>query len=280
MPDLFKAFCGSFIFLLQDMESIYTETCFLSAGEANPEQELSLPILMAKLIDIATAHANELGIGNPAMKELNAGWVLSRVTIDMNEYPHVNDTYCISTWIVSFNRHFSERAFRITSPDGKVYGYARSIWMVMSTVDRTNLGLSHLYLDKSIIDGTEPPIERQEKHRVIIPALSDEEMSEKVLVATHPVYNYCFKYCDLDSYRHVNTVRYVSLLLNRFSLETFDRNYVSRLELSFMHEARYGMNIQLLRHDSAPGKSSFLIMEDGERPLFYARIILKERMQL
>ncbi len=260
------------------MQPIYTETCFLSAGEANPEQELSLPILMAKLIDIATAHANHLGIGNPAMKDLSAGWVLSRVTIDMDSLPRVNDTYCISTWVVAFNRHFSERDFCISSPDGKIYGYARSVWMVMSTIDHSNVGLSHLSLDESLIDGRQAPIERQEKHRVILPPDQKSEDSHSDLVATHPVYRYCFKYCDLDSYRHVNTVRYVSLLLNRFTLETFDKKFVSRLELSFMHEAKYGVNIDLLRHDSEPGKSSFLIVEEGGRPLFYARIILKDRL--
>lgn len=260
------------------MQPIYTETCFLSAGEANPEQELSLPILMAKLIDIATAHANHLGIGNPAMKDLSAGWVLSRVTIDMDSLPRVNDTYCISTWVVAFNRHFSERDFCISSPDGKIYGYARSVWMVMSTIDHSNVGLSHLSLDEALIDGRQAPIERQEKHRVILPPDPKSEDSHSDLVATHPIYRYCFKYCDLDSYRHVNTVRYVSLLLNRFTLETFDKKFVSRLELSFMHEAKYGVNIDLLRHDSEPGKSSFLIVEEGGRPLFYARIILKDRL--
>lgn len=262
------------------MQSVYTETCFLSAGEANPEQEMSLPILVAKLIDIATAHANSLGIGNPAMKEMNAGWVLSRLTLDMDSLPHVNDTYCVSTWVVEFNRHFSERDFCISSTEGKIYGYARSIWMVMSTIDHSNVGLSHLSLDNSLIDGTIAPIEKQEKHRIILPPDSIEEASGTSLIATHPVYEYCFKYCDLDSYRHVNTVRYVSLLLNRYSLKTFDENFVSRLELSFMHEAKYGMNIELLRHDSTSDKSAFLIVEKDGKALFYARIILKPRKQL
>ena len=115
------------------MESIYKEIFFLSAGEANAEQEMSLPILVAKLIDIATTHANSLGIGNPSMLEIHAGWVLSRLTVEMDSYPKVNDDYVISTWVESFNRHFSERAFSISSPNGKIYGYARSVWMVMDT---------------------------------------------------------------------------------------------------------------------------------------------------
>lgn len=256
------------------MSSIYTETCFLSAGEANPEQKLSLPILMAKLIDIATAHANSLGIGNPAMAHMKAGWVLSRVTLEMESYPNVNDTYCISTWMVSFNRHFSERDFCISSPEGKVYGYARSIWMVMSTVDHSNVGLGHFSLPDELIKGTPAPIATQAKHGLIVPQGASDDLPRGAIVATRPIFDYRFKYCDLDSYRHVNTVRYVTLLLNRFSLEAFDASFVKRLELSFMHEARYGMETQLLQHDDEFGKSSFLLKEKDGQPLFYARLLL------
>lgn len=260
---------------------ILTESYFLSASEANAEQELSLPILTSKLIDIATAHANALGVGNPAMGDINAGWVLSRLTIELLRYPKVNETYSISTWIESTNRHFSQRAFKISSGDGETLGYARSIWMVINTIDHSNVGLSHLYFDPQLIDGTIPPIEKQERHSEII---SDDEATEESakgkMVASEPVFEYRFKYCDLDFYRHVNTVRYVSLLLNRFSLEEHDDFMVSRLELSFMHEAKYGMETQLLRKDCNDSlTSSFLLRKKEDKsPLFFARMFRKPRV--
>lgn len=260
------------------MEGLYSETFFLSAGETNAEQEISLPLLTAKFIDIATAHANSLGIGNPSLKEINAGWVLSRITMEMESYPKVNEEYTISTWIESFNRHFSERAFMVSSPDGRIYGYARSVWMVMDTSAHTNVGLSHCKLSEEYILGDIPPIDKQSKHTGII--LSDESDNSKgVLLATHPVFNYRFEYCDLDFYRHVNTVRYVTLLMNRFSLKEHDSTIVRRLELSFLHEARYGMHTQLLRSDEDGSKvSSFLLREAEDRkPLLFARVFRAER---
>lgn len=261
------------------MTPIFKETYFLSAGEANAEQELSLPILTSKLIDIATAHANSLGIGNPSMEQMNAGWILSRLTIEMERYPKVNDTYIISTWIESTNRHFSERAFKISSENGEVYGYARSIWMVMDTVNHTNVGLSHLKFENEWIDGTIPPIERQARHSTIVEKIDGEEQHRGVIIATAPVFDYRFKYCDLDFYRHVNTIRYVTLLLNRFSLEEHDKAFVKRLELSFLHEAKYGMETQLLRSDSEDGeRSSFLLRKNADKsPLFFARLFRKRR---
>lgn len=262
------------------MEKIYKETYFLSAGEANPEQEMSLPELVAKLIDIATLHANHLGIGNPSMKDIHAGWVLSRLTIEMQSYPHVNDKYSISTWIESFNRHFSERAFCIMDENGKVLGYARSVWMVMDTLSHTNVGLAHFSLPAELISGEKPPIPRQAKHIPIINNPSSDEL-KGCLPATHLDYDYRFKYCDLDSYRHVNTVRYVILLLNRFSLEEFDKTFVRRLELSFLHEARYNMETSLSRSDSDNDNdvmSCFYLRDKSDNsPLLFARLFRANR---
>lgn len=247
------------------LDKIFTEKYFLSAGETNAEQEMALPLLVTKLIDIATAHANSLGIGNPFMPKPGCGWVLARLTIEMDHYPEVNSDYTISTWVESWNRHFSERAFRICDPDGNVYGYARSIWMVLDTETRANYGLANLNFDASMIADEPCPIERQEKHRTI--------------TDPHPV-SYRFKYCDLDSYRHVNTVRYVDLLLNQFSLDTYDANCVGRLELSFLHEARYGMTAELHSEETAPGRRAFFLKATEEdTPILYSRLNLNPRTQ-
>ena len=68
----------------------YSQKIFISANEANPEGELAVNVLVTDLIMVATQAAMELGIGNPTMAHLNAGWVLSRLTIEMKSYPKVN----------------------------------------------------------------------------------------------------------------------------------------------------------------------------------------------
>lgn len=252
------------------METIYSQEFFLSAGEADAEKEMAMPLLVSKLIDIATAHANSLGIGNPDMADPDLGWVLSRLTIDMTELPRVNDTYSISTWVEGWNRHFSTRCFMIARPDGTPLGYARSIWMVLNTKTRANAGLSGLHLSDGIISSKECPIEKQAKH---------VKIGEGGLKATAPAVDYTFKYCDLDSYRHVNTVRYVQLLLNQMPLERYDDNRLQRLELSFLHEARYGMRVTLQRHDE-PGNSlhsSYYIEADDATPILFARTLFTPR---
>lgn len=261
------------------MESTLTHTYTLSAGEDNAERELSLPVLMSHIIEISTEHANLLEIGNPNMVDIHAGWVLVRLTLEMESYPQGNDPYCITTWVESFNRHFSERSFKIFSPDGKIFGYARTIWMVMDTENHTNVGLTHLKLPEGFEFGSKAPIELQAKHVPIVTELTEEDLAKGSILATSAPTRHVFKYCDLDFYRHVNTVRYVELLLNQFSLKEHDTFFVNRMEISFLHEAKYGVPSELLRSDNTEKNlSSFLLRkEDDKTHLMFARLRLLPR---
>lgn len=255
------------------MEPYIEKKYFLSANDANAEGNLSLTSLTSNIIDIATDHANSIGIGNPTMVDIHAGWILSRLTIDLKETPKVNSEYVLKTWIEDFNRHFSARCFSITSPEGKIYGYSRTIWLVMDAVNHKNLGLSHLNLPKEMILGESAPISRQEKHFPIVE--NEKDVIGKSILATHNPYRYTFQYCDLDFYRHVNTVRYVTMLLNQFTLKEHDESRVSRIELSFLHEASYGMNTILLRADSKDDSllSSFQLTDaSNNNALLFARV--------
>lgn len=251
---------------MDNIEKTITRTYYLSAAECNAQQEMSLPMLVQKLIDVATEHANILGIGNPFMPKPDMGWVLSRLTIEMNRYPRENTDYTITSWVEDWNRHFSHRAFSISDTDGNILGYARSIWMVLNTSDRTNAGLSGLNFKPEWISDIKCPIPMQEKHVRIEP-----DGHESV---------YCFKYCDIDFYRHVNTVRYIDLLLNQFSMQAYDDNIVSRLELSFLHEASYGTEIRIMKQLADTNRRLYrLYLEsaDATIPILYSRLSFSPR---
>lgn len=259
------------------MEKIFSQSYFISANEGNPEGELALTALTANIIEVATLYANSLGIGNPTMAHLHAGWVLSRITIEMERYPQVNTDYTVSTWVESWNRFFSLRAFEITDNDGKVCGYARTVWMVLNTDTHENFGTGHLHLPEEVIAPRECPIPMQMRHKTILPP--DSPARASALVATAPTATYTFKYNDIDFYRHVNTVKYVAILLNQYSLQQFDEFLPNRMELSFMHEGKFGETIDINRYDDSDELSSFSFSPAGkpESPIMFGRISLKPR---
>lgn len=254
------------------------EEWFLSAGEVNAEGEISLSLLTSKIIDVATAHANALGVGNPAMEHLGRGWVLTRMAIEMERYPKVNERYGLVTWVEDWNKHFSIRNFMVTDDRGEPCGYATSVWMVLDTHTRENAGLSHLSPPEGMISSRKCPIKRPGKHLVILPLDCDREPIRGEIKATADARDYRFGYSDLDFYRHVNTVRYVSMLLNQFSLEQMDRMKVHRLEMAFMREGRYSEPVKLLRSDRDEGQTMFSLADaDDGTPLLFASVSLLGR---
>lgn len=266
--------------------SEYTKSWFVSAGDVNAERELSLPILTQSLIDLATNHANSIGIGNPYMPDSHTGWVLSRTCIEMNRFPSVDSDYSVTTWIENWNRHFSERCFSIADKEGNTVGYARQIWMVLDTVTHANAGLDRLPFKDEFISKRVCPIPRQGKHRQLILPSEVTGKESRVVIAEPDPAEYTFLYSDLDGYRHVNTVRYVRILVDQFSLQIHDEFMIRRIEVSFLDEGAYGMTVEILKakadvNDEAhPDQIVYdLLLRDkaSKTPVLFAKVFMTPR---
>lgn len=205
--------------------SEFSRTFFVTPGLCNARRELPLPHLVSDIIELATDHANRLGIGFKVMTPKGVGWVLSRLTVSMKRYPRFNEHFTLTTWIEAWNRHFSVRDFAVETSAGEIIGYARTIWMVIDLKSHANAGTGVVSLDPSLISPRECPIE------------STRRISRKT---PDEVRQYTFRYTDIDFYSHVNTVRYIELLLNQFPLSRYIDSHVERIDVSFRHEARYG----------------------------------------
>lgn len=199
-------------------------------SESDARQQLPLTLLVAQLIDLATDHANELGIGYHFLEPRGLGWVLSRLSVEMKRWPKTGEHFTMSTWIESWNAHFSERCFSFVAKDGEVLGYARTVWVIIDLESHRSVGTAGEHVAESLIEGVKCSIPKQQRHRPFEPTAVAE---------------YTFRYTDLDFYRHVNTVKYISLLLNQFSLQDFDSNLLSRFDIAFAHEAKYGESVTI-----------------------------------
>ena len=59
--------------------------------------------------------------------------------------------------------------------------------------------------------------------------------------------DYQVKVSDLDVNRHLTSSKYIDHLLDRFSLEIFDKERVARFEIQYISEARYGDDVYLMK---------------------------------
>lgn len=214
-------------------EKSYTSSIFLSAGRCNAQGELPLTSLSQHLIDIATAHANLLDIGYDCLRRSNASWVLNHMLIEMTRYPKINQSYKITTWVVTTTRLYSDRAYAITDIDDNILGYALTRWVAIDIDARKPVNLIQIFDGKDPNTGVLPPIQGFKR-------LTPVEDAEIII-------DYTFKYCDIDCNRHVNTTRYIEHILNLYSVDFFDSKMPAKLDIVFHHEAYFGDQVSILR---------------------------------
>lgn len=242
--------------------NVYTHRYFLTAGECNAEGQMPVTLITARLIEVATEHANSLGIGYATLIKLNLAWVLSRVSIEIISLPGINDEYTVETWIESTNRLFSERCFKITGSDGRVYAHARTTWAAIDITSRRAANPGQL---GEVMFPLNPPVCPVEAARRMSPLPDNAEKSA-----------YTFGYTDLDFNRHVNTVRYIDLILGHWTLDWHDSHEIGRFDITFHRECHYGEHIDLRVHtdDSLVSQCE---LTDGNSRAVSAAIAWRER---
>lgn len=242
------------------IETSYSQTFFLTAGECNAQGVMPVTLLVSRVIEVATAHANRLDIGYGRLSKLSIGWVLSRVSVEMERWPGINETYTMLTWIEDFTRFYSDRCFLITDAEGHVLGHVRTVWVAIDMNRRSVADLSDIARPEMIFAERTCPVPKQRKMAAV-------PIDEAVRVA-----DYTFAYSDIDFNRHVNSVRYIEHILNLWPMEHFDRWTLRTFEITYAHECLFGQRVTIAAiddTDTAAGTATAAvdIVRDGERAI-------------
>lgn len=191
------------------------------------------------LLNAAENHAKARGFGMMNLNDVNYTWVLSRLTIEMEEMPSVYEEIEVCTWIENLYRLFTNRNFSIVRKNGKTYGYARSVWAMINydTRQPANLeGLEGEKFDPYLAPEIPCPIEKQGRVKPL-----DNDCLVKVIDT---------EYSDIDMNGHVNSIKYIEHIMDLFPLEAYQngRN-LKRMEIAYMAESYYGDKLLLYKRD-------------------------------
>ena len=187
---------------------------------------LSFGFLANKMLITAGNHANERGFGKERLSADGKTWVLSRLAIEIDEYPNEGDTYYVETWVEGVNRLFTSRNFRVLGHDGRVLGHARSTWALIDVVTRQPADLTTLYDGELAAYSCDEPCPIQGVGRTRVKA-------------TEPTGEFMPLYCDIDYNGHLNSVKYIEHMLNELPLEIFRTHTIHRVEVSYSLECFY-----------------------------------------
>lgn len=203
--------------------------------------KLFMGVLGNHLLNSAGFHATERGFGIAEMNESNYTWVLSRLAVEMMDMPSDYETFSVDTWIENVYRLFTDRNFTIYGKDGKVYGYARSVWAMINLDTRKPADLLALH-GQGLVDYIETdkicPIEKPGRIKV----------TQQMPLRTIEVY-----YNDIDINGHVNSIKYIEHILDLFPKQWFAEKKVARFEMAYVAESYYGDTLSFFRDEVDEG---------------------------
>ena len=230
---------------LTDKDLRLTHNYMLTAAECDAGGTISPALMTERIIEVATQHANLLGIGYADLSQHGIGWVLSRMALHMKRWPRFNHSFALHTWIEDVNRIYSTRCRRITDESGDTRGEARTIWAAINTADRTPADISILGLDSLVIGADGITVPRPGR----IPPCSSEDVRT----------SYTWRYSDIDINRHVNSVRYIETMLDTWPLSHYDTHSIAQLNIIYQHECLYGQTVAVAARNIAATKQETLL---------------------
>ena len=183
------------------------------------------------MLQAAGRDAYGRGFGIDALADNNFGWVLSRIAVEMDYMPSQYSEFTLHTWISDYNRLSSTRNFTLTDNEGREFGRAVSQWCMLDyatrmPVDMNTMAKAH---EGNMVDAPSP-CERPRRIGVI---------------TSEPVVEHRVVYSDIDFNRHMNTMRYIGLMLDMVDIEHLTANRPLRIDVHFIAECLYGQTIKV-----------------------------------
>jgi len=202
---------------------------------------LFLGVLGNHLLNAAGRHSHNRGWGIDQLNERHYTWVLSRLSIELTETPAQYEHVEVETWVESVMKLFTERNFLIrNADDGRIYGYARSIWAMIDLETRQPSNLLEVKngdILNYVIPAEEKPCPIAKHGRVRV-------------TSTDPVRAIPTFYSDVDINGHINSVKYIEHILDLFSREQFEQHRIRRFEIAYKAESYLGDTLTFLTEET------------------------------
>lgn len=217
---------------------------------------LFMGVLGNHLLNCAGFHATERGFGMAELNESNYTWVLSRLAIELEEMPAQYEEFSVDTWVENVYRLFTDRNFAIYGKDGRVYGYARSVWAMINMDTRKPADLLSLHGGR-IVDyiETEKPCPIEKPGRI--------KVNNCMPVRSVEMY-----YNDIDINGHVNSIKYIEHVLDLFSKDWYAAHTIRRFEMAYVAESYFGDMLSFFREENEDGTYDVEVRKNvgGENP--------------
>jgi acyl-ACP thioesterase len=223
----------------------------ISSYEVDAHGRMPLPNLGKFMQETAYNHANHLGFGYEHLKKQGLFWVLSRLLITINKYPHWGDKIRVRTWPSGVEGLFAYRDFKVLDSNGEIIGAAGSAWLILDT-EKHRPQRQELLKERTTLFSTERALDRR-------PA--------KITSLTEPATGVPFnvRFSDLDLYDHVNNAKYMQWIVDSYPEDILRQHEITSFEINFVAETKMGDEVVIHTQRIEPSVPGLLFRHEIKR---------------
>jgi medium-chain acyl-[acyl-carrier-protein] hydrolase len=245
---------------MSEMKKSWEDEYVIPFCEVDTREEVFLPTLWNLMQETAWHHADHLRVGYSDLAKHGHFWVLSRLAIEMDEYPRWGDRIRIKTGLTGATRLFALRNFSIANSKGDILGIAKSAWLVLDVKSRKPQRIEPLCEHLRYLLDSSQLAEEPEK----LPGPDQYKMEKSFAV----------HYSDIDMHHHVNNTKYMEWILDSYSLEMHQNYHIHTLQINYLAESSHGDEISVRTEPIGDPPTTFLhsvFRESDGRELCRAR---------
>ncbi|MCQ2793209.1 MAG: thioesterase [Bacilli bacterium] len=235
---------------------------FVGPSDVDPFLDLRLSSLFKFMQDIATEHAEKLGIGREKTIDKGMFWVITRYSVDIIRMPKFLETLVVKTYPGKDMKFIFPRFFQIETLSGEIVIKASSTWVVLN-MDNHNINMNpfggdvlpheHIDDEEKLPQKINPPIELFECNK---------------RVST---------YSDTDLNGHINNTSYINYVIDCHDFAFFKDKQIKHFDINYEHELLSGE--ELILSNNIQNDVEYVSGKTKDRQIFNAKIIYIQRKQ-
>lgn len=212
----------------------YSKGHTLKVYEVNCYGDLKLLSLFNLLQEVASEHAEILGIGYKTCLEKEVTWVAASYRVNINRLPKIGENFFIETWIANLQGVTSVRCYRIKDDQNQILLEGMTNWALISTKT-----LRPVFIEKSLetnpqqIDGEKLTF-FNEKVRLLPPEKIDTE------------YHFVSRFDEMDTNFHINNAVYPTWTGESLGEKWLNTKTPKQIQINFKSPVKAFENVDIL----------------------------------
>ena len=236
------------------MEAQMTREMIVLPSVCDREMKLSIPDLFAQFMDVATLHAERLGVGADAMFGRGLFWLTVKTKIHVLRRPRMLETVTVSTRPLVPERVRAIREYRMEA-GGELLAEGKTEWAVIETATGKLCPMTGIFPAELELGAT--PSYPDSFARI------DPDFSEAETLGEYRV-----RSTDIDLLGHMNNIAYLRAFLSMLSGEETKTMPQGVVEIVFRVPCFEGDVLRIRRRITETGWELAAIRADGTPAVF------------